>query len=296
VKKNSEKKNSKLLKAGIIAVAVIVIIALVYVFALAPQQNNNGTVNSSSFASRQAYFEEAFKPKRNEYKLFEQAAVFLKKPVSEIPAFFSLKSEQEIFSSLPPVPKDFSETAYLLASGKYFSIGYLEEGYYKQPEFYPNFKEYGLRYWSKPDPKYWVTNGYGSYPAEQWDALKIGEREEFNAIVFFYSSYGVQAFQGVTLMPDSKSRENFDITITPQNFLLEPTFPKFYNGWAHKIEIQGKLKPSAKAGNYTIGINVEVPPRELREKWEFEHKNLYFDAVSGFKPEGNQIQLNITVE
>jgi len=303
-KKTAAKPNKAAWVLGIIIVAVLAVLALSYLQIIpitgnlfAPTNTTTSlTPDPTQFASRQAYFEEAFKPKRSEYKLFEQASTFLKKPVSEIPSFFSLKSEAEIFSSLPQIPEDFSETAYLLASGRYFSIGFLDEGYYKQPEFYPNFKEYGLRYWSSPDPKYWVTSGLGSYPAEQWDTLKRGEREEFNAVVFLYSGYGVQTFQGVTLMPNSESRQYFDITISPQSFLLEPTFPKFYKGWAERIEIKGKLKPNAPAGNYAIGINVETPPRELKEKWEFEHKNLYFDATSAIRPEGNQIQLNIQVD
>ena len=306
-----KEESSKSISKRTILIATIVIIAVVAVFALSAFNmlpftgNVTGTDTTANTASndpsaygvsRQTYFKEAFQPKREEYKLFEKAATFLNKPISEMPKYFSLKNEREIFSSLPPVPEEFSNIAYLLASGRYYSIGYLDEGYYKQPEFYPNFKEAGLKYWTNPDARYWTPHGFGTYPAEQWDTLKVTGRQEFTAVVFFYTGWGVQTFQGITLMPDSESLKNFDITITPQNFLLEPTYPKFYKAWAQKIVITGKLKEGIKAGNYAIGINVGVPPRELKENWEFEHGNLYFDGAVAIKPEGNQIQLNIEVQ
>jgi hypothetical protein len=256
-----------------------------------------GTLNvePSQYAVRQRYFEEAFKPNRSEYKLFENAAAYLKIPTEKVPEYFSLQSEEEIFADLPPIAKDFSEIAYLLANGKYFAIGFLEEEYYKQPEFYPNFKEYGLRYWMQPDPKYWTPHGCGSYPAEQWATIK--KSDEFVGVVFFYTSWGVQTFQGLTLMPNSEARKYFDIEITPQTFLLEPAFPKFYENWAYKIVIRGKPKPDTPPGTYQIGINVESPPADKRAEWEFKYRNIYFDAVAaGIVPTGNQIQFNVTVE
>ncbi len=254
-------------------------------------------VSPMEYAVRQRYFEEVFRPKRDKYDLFEKAAAYLNIPMEDTLEYFSLRNEEEIFADLPPIADDFSEIAYLFANGRYFAIGYLDETYYKHPEFYPGFKEIGLSYWAEPNPKYWTPHGYGSYPAEQWTTLKKGENEEFTAVVFFYTSWGVQTWQGVTLMPDSESLKDFDIRISPQNFLLEATFPKFYEDWAHKIVIMGKLRPDTLPGSYTIAINIEKPPADLRLKWELEHRNMYFDAMaSGIAPEGNQIQFNIMVE
>ena len=268
--------------------------------ATAPMEQGTGTLDEeqlspSQYAVRQRYFEEVFKPKRDQYGLFEKAAAYLNIPLKEVPEYFGLNSEEEIFADLSTPAEDFSEIAYLFAIGKYFTIGFLDEEYYKQPEFYLNFKEQGLRYWAEPDPKYWVPHGYGSYPSEQWTTLKKGGGEEFTGVVFFYSNWGVQTFQGVTLMPTTESQKYFDIEITPQNFLTEPTFPKFYLNWVHRIVITGKPKPDIPAGEYIIGINVQKPPLELVKKWELDYKNIYFDAVSGVKPEGNQIEFTINV-
>lgn len=284
------------LVAGIIVLVAIVAIAWTLV---APKNTPTNTANAGPGGfgvSRQKYFEEAFVPDRKSYDLFEKAAAYTKKPIAEMPAFFNLKNEEEIFSSLPQIPKGFSETSYLLASGKYFSIGFLEKEFYTQPEFYPGFKENGLRFWEKPDPTSWGVIGYGTYPAYQSDTLKLGERENFVSVVFLYASYGVQTYQGVALEQDSASKQYFDVSISPKNLLLDPTFPKFGKNWAEKIIITGRIKPGTPKGDYVIGINLETPPRELKAKWEFEHKNLYYDAASGIGPSGNQIQLNIRVE
>jgi len=274
---------------GIIVVIAIAAIAYTVAAPKAPDAQDFGV-------SREKYFREAFQPDRTEYKLFEKAAAYTKKPVSALPAFFNIKSETDIFAVLPKIPKDFSETAYLLASGKYFSIGFLEGEYYLQPEFYPGFKENGLRYWEKPDPTSWGVTGYGSYPAEQDDVLTVGGRENFTAVVFFYAGYGIQTYQGVALEQDSNSKKYFDVSVSPKNFLLDPTFPKFGKDWAQKIVVTGRLKAGTKPGKYVIGLNVETPPNEVKTQWELAHKNLYYDAASGIRPGGNQIELQIRVE
>src|SRR3989344_5993048 len=186
-----------------------------------------------------------------------------------MPAFFGLRSEEEIWESLPPIPGDFSEIAFLLARGDFFAIGGLDERYYKQPEFYPNFTDHkgGLRQWLDPYPQGWGANGFGTYPAEQWADLKKGETESFEATVFLYSGWGVQTFQGATLFADAASQQFFDVSISPQTLLLEPSFPKFYSNWAHKITMKGTLKPQTPPGKYHIAINLGVPPQDKQKEW-----------------------------
>ncbi|VVB98893.1 Uncharacterised protein [uncultured archaeon] len=250
----------------------------------------------TAYAVRQRYFEEAFKPYRNDYNLFGKAAAFLKMPIEKMPEYFSLNSESEIFADLPPVPKDFSEVAYLLVSGKNYAIGKISSDYYLQPEFYPGFKESGLRFWSEPNPKYWGVNGYGTYPAEQFDTLSLSGRSDFTAVVFFYASYGVQTYQGVTLVPSAETMKNFDVNISPDTFLLTPTFPKFNKDWAQAIVIKGELKPDTPPGDYTLGFLISSPPKEKKEEWSFKYRNLYFDAAGSIGPSGYPIKFNVTVE
>ena len=259
-------------------------------------QSEYTELDSSQFPVRQKYFEEVFRPKRNEYKLFEKTALFLNIPESQVPAYFTLTSEADIFADLPVVASDFSEVAYLLASGRYFSLELLDEAYYKQPEFYPKFKEYGLSYWTEPKSSSWTVNGYGSYPSEQWDTLTIGGREEFSGVAFFHTSWGVQTYQGLTIVPTADAEKYFDIQITPDTFLLHPVFPKFSDEWAYKIAITGKRKKDTQPGDYALGFNVVDPPVEMAKEWEGKYRNLYFSAANAIKPSGNTINFYIKVQ
>ena len=259
-------------------------------------QIDESNPTATQFIVRQQYFEEAFKPHREQYKLFEKASKHLNIPIEQVPAKFALQSEEEIWSSLPSAPKDFSETAYALAAGRYYSIGYLEEPYFLQPEFYPNFKSQALKYWREPDASSWTPQGYGTYPAQQFDGLVRGEREEFTGVVFFHTSWGVQGFQGVTLIPTTETLKYFDITISPDTFLLGATFPKFDKQWAQKIAISGKPKPDTPPGEYRLGFEVVSPPKEFIAEWEKEHKLLYFNAASSIRPSGYPVEFVISVK
>ena len=249
----------------------------------------------TEFASRQQYFEEAFNPRRNEYDLFESAADHLEIPITDVPAYFALNSEFDIFNQLPPVPEDFSEVSFLFASGRNYDIGVFSEDYFLQPEFYPNFKELGLRYWTEPDARYWATSGYGSYPSEQFDTLSLSGRTDFTAVIFFYTSWGVQTYQGVNIIPTKDTLENFDIEITPDTFVLTPTFPVFTANWGRQLVIQGKLKEGKPIGEYAVNFLIATPPLEQKREWQFKYRNLYFDALSAVAPAGFPINFHITV-
>ncbi len=267
-------------------------------FGLPADSSNSVQILPSQFLSRAVYFEEAFTPKRGEYQIFEKASAFTGQPLSEMPRFFNVETEADIWSDLPPVPSDFSKIAYSLAVGRFFDIQSLSKGYYQNPEFYPNFTDPrgGLRYWLNPDPSSWVTNGFGTYPAEQSAILTRGKTERFETVVFMYSGYGAQTFQGVKLFADAQSTRFFDIEISPNTFVLEPNFPKFYREWAKRIYISGTLKPDTPPGNYAIAINVGNPPADLAQKWGSQYLNLYMNGNSGLRPSGNQIELQVRVE
>ncbi len=256
----------------------------------------DGKVTPSQFLSRQQYFEEAFRIDRESYAIFEKAADFSGRLLDQMPAYFSLGDEEQIWSQLPPVPNDFSEIAFLLATGKFFAIQDLDERYMKQPEFYPGFKDTGLRFWTQPDATSWASNGYGTYPSEQWADLTLGETDTFEATVFIYSGFGVQTYQGLSLFVDAASQSFFDVSVSPDTFVLEPTFPQFHPEWAKKILVTGKIKPETPAGEYTITVNVGIPPESKRQEWGTEYRNLYADAASGVRPSGNPITLHVTVK
>ncbi len=253
-------------------------------------------VDVSQTLSRQTFFNEAYAPNREAYRIFENASNYTGKSLEQMPVFFSLNSEEEIFAALPPMPNDFGEIAYLLATGRFFAIDELDESYFLQPELYPGFKENGLRFWTRPDATSWATNGYGTYPSEQFAEISRGEDSEFEATIFIYSSFGVQTYQGITLFADAESLKKFDLEITPNTFVLEPNFPKFGKEWAKKIVIRGHPKVDTPAGVYPIAINIGVPPADKQKEWSLLYRSLYMDGASGIRPSGNQIVLTVTVK
>lgn len=257
-------------------------------------------IDPADFPIREEYFRELFRipdPRSKKYRIFEKAAKHLNKDIEGVKDYFNLNSEEEIFENIPyPPPDDFSNIMYDFAIGRYFAIGLLGEEYFMQPEFYPNFKSTGIKTWTEHDSRYWSPHGFGSYPSVQYDALSLKERTEGTGVVFVHPSWGVQTHQGFSLLTDSESPKYFDITITPQNFKLGPAWPKFAPDWVRRVVINFKLKPGTPPGTYKIMLNVFPPPADLKEQWQYEYKNVYFDAaVSPVRPEGNFIEFIVTV-
>ncbi len=261
--------------------------------------------------SKANYLKEIFKVDRDTYDLFELAAQHRDESVEQVKQFFynccGLVNEEDIFAKLPPLPADFPEVAYDLQVGRLYQIGLLGPEYYKQPEFYFNGSEtssvnkrFAFKAWSEPDLQYWGDYGMLTYPNVQHDTLQTNGRTEFTSTVFVTNGWNIQNYVGVHLIPSSFSQQYFDIEISEEStgqpyFLLEPTFPYYFENWATKVVITGKLKEGTPPGTYYIGINPVTPPKELNEKWNNEHTGLY--APYGFlTPSGNYIDLVITVE
>ncbi|MBI4043997.1 MAG: hypothetical protein HY393_04295 [Candidatus Diapherotrites archaeon] len=261
----------------------------------AASDTQDGTASLGS-PLRKTYFKEAFQPKRDQYNLLETAAKNKGVAVADIERVLELKNEEDIYSDLPSLPGDFGEVAYGIFNGQYLSIGLLGAEYYKQPEFYPGFKDNGFKAWTDFDPQYWTPQGYGSYPALQEDVLVLGKRETATGIVFVHTDWGVQAWQGARITSTAKTRECFDVTITPDAFLLDPSWPRFGSNWGQRIEVIAQLKPACrKQGTYQVELEMVHPPKDLAAQWALEHKNLYFSAAGMFSA-GSLLEVNVKVE
>ena len=171
--------------------------------------------------------------------------------------------DNKVFSNLPKYPKDFRIDAVTIEN----------ESYYKQPEAYPTFKD-NLFYYINPPRDYLGFFGYGDYPAEA--IFHRRPNEEINAVTLFHTSWYIITYQGLELVPviDESIKEYFDVTITPENILLEPTFPVFEYNWTQLVRIKVKLKDPP-PGEYEIGISVSNPSPEISQKWEKEYGKKY---------------------
>ncbi len=224
--------------------------------------------------SREKMFEEKRRPNRDTYGI-----------------------PMEVFEEMPLVPDDFGTMAYMFEIGKWKDLKYFTEGYYKQPEFYPGFEKTGLRWWLEPDPSSWGVIGWGAYPADIWANTFAGT--EFEARTFWHVGWGVQTHQGFQLMPvfpqSSKDQNGlvfntqdpaivskyFDVSFDKKVFLLGPAYPKFDSNWARVVKINVKVHEGTPKGQYVLGLDVGVPPEDIRTEWLKEYKMMYFDASSG---------------
>lgn len=253
---------------------------------------------------REKWFQELRKINRDGYKIIETTAKNKGLTEEQALAYFGLNSEQEIFESLPEPTQEFSEIKYATEQGIIIE-NKITPNIYLQPEFLPNssFEKNCLPYWTQNDPNYWATNGYGFYPARQNTVIKTDLNENnFSGWFIVHSSCGVQTWQGMKLQPQvfSETIENpeqfFDLQISPDEFLLEPTFPKYYRNWAKKITITGTIKSNTPKGSYTITVNPVTPSQNKINEWQAEHLNLYFNAISsGFKPSQNMLEISVVV-
>lgn len=262
--------------------------------------------------SKEKFLQKLYETNRDEYNLYEKAAVKMGVSVQDIQQFFfdccDLQNESDIFSELPPIPQDFPKVAYDVSSGKLYQIGLLGQEYYKQPEFYTFVdqetgvvnREYAFRPWKDPQLDQWGDNGMQAYPADQYTSVSLSKDGTFRAAVFVTNAWNIQNYVGINLVTNDEANDQFDITIIEDQtgksyFKLDPTFPRFGENWATKVIIEGKVKPTTAPGEYTITINPVSPPTELSAKWADEHTGLY--APYGFiKPSDGYINLHIIVE
>ena len=132
----------------------------------------------------------------------------------------------EIFSELPPIPKDFWRYRYQLMRGDIAmeTLANLTSDYYEQPEWirdnfyresepdsYGTCREGildeernvciagGIVNWKEPDIYHWTPEGYGTYPNIMGNVLKQGESDDL--YTFFHTSWKVETYQGFSLVP-----------------------------------------------------------------------------------------------
>jgi hypothetical protein len=209
--------------------------------------------------------------------------------------------ESVVFRELPPYPKDFSEVDIMVENNRYpiaenFSKKIPDENYFKQPEFYPTWEDQGVPLYTplKPGyrPGYVGVVGYGAYPGDIV-VSPIEPGQNFLTVTYWHASWAVAKFQGMSLVvtyptkgetmmgmftveqdPDVV-RNYFDVEITPNTLLLDPTYPLFGPNWAQKVRIEVHVKENTPPGKYLIGISPTNPPKELESEWIREHRLKY---------------------
>ncbi|RLG24315.1 hypothetical protein DRN85_07850 [Methanosarcinales archaeon] len=178
---------------------------------------------------------------------------------------FTPKEQIEYFKNLPPKPDDFDLVERDLYTG-YIDLCALSEGYYLQPEFYGESWKRGEYFYTHHDYTRWAVHGHGAFPANPvfvFGDPKVGSW--ISDCVFYRTGWGVETYQGIRLVADPS--EYFDVKITPDEFLLPPTYPVFDKGWVKKININVSIKNTPPPGKYIINVNTVSPSVESSKRW-----------------------------
>ena len=190
----------------------------------------------------------------------------------------------EVFKELPTLPNDFWKAKSQVMEGRSTAqtLCDLYTEYYVQPEFYRDgFLGVGLNVLKNPDPTHWTPEGYGTYPHEIEAYTFAGE--DITVCTFFHTSFGVETYQGFTLVPVYPSTTMFDgksipinssaseryvsISIEPNVLLLEPAYLIFREGWTRKIRMQISVRNDTPPGIYSVGFDVARAPTSNTIEW-----------------------------
>lgn len=167
--------------------------------------------------------------------------------------------------NLPSKPNDFNTIKSRVEKGILTDICFIEEGYYKQPDFYPIWEQAKISFYDNHDYTRWGIHGYGSYPADsgiKLSNMKVGE--EISVCTIIKSSYGIETWQGVKIEPVENEYFKTEIITQefsnyPNHFLLARSFPVFDKEWAKMITIKVTAKQDVLAGTYNLGFNIVSP-------------------------------------
>lgn len=190
---------------------------------------------------------------------------------------------KEVFSKLPEYPKNFIDVYYMVYLGQLsrleeFSFNYPDKSYYLQPEFYADsFAKQGVQYYTTKNIKF--SGGSGPYPGDVViQGANIGEN--LTAITYYHSSWAITKYQLMKLVPEfpeeaktrmgafvvnqdsEEAKSCLDIKLTPDNILLEPTSPYFYEGWVRKVVVSITPKCS---GNWAVLLVPSDPDKSIEE-------------------------------
>lgn len=144
---------------------------------------------------------------------------------------------------------------------------------YSQPEFYA--ESWMGDMYENHDYSRWGVYGHGAYPATvgvEFNKPAVGHKVGF--ITFYSTGYGIETWQGIKLQCNHKY---FDISLTPDEMLLYPTFPKFHANWSRPIEVVITVKEVPPVGQYTIDVTVTDPSEETSEMY---HNQVFYIGLT----------------
>ena len=237
------------------------------------QTITNGIIDDSILKEKQTLKEEKNPDFRN-YALFDQYAnehgLSLEKTKELFRTFQNIQKEKDIFAKLPKPNNSFAEDRKKLLSGNGFDLESISYQNYLQPEFYLNFDTIGIRKWIENAGKNEKVVGIAATPADQQVIMEKGQTD-FHTNLFVGGTWGATYYQGIGLTYKVTPKTDINITISPNETIIGPTFPTFDPQWIKRIRISGKIGKDVPKGNYTIKIDTKPADIETQLAWSQQY-------------------------
>lgn len=194
------------------------------------------------------------------------------------------KGDIPTFKVIPEKPDDFSAYTREIEFGN-VDLCTLREEYWKQPEFYGDSWDISKeKFYDNPDYSRWGIHGHGNLPNDiGFGVTNMKQGDSVELCTFFHNGFGVWTWQGFRLIPVvNQYGDLFEMEISPNEVMMDPTFPVFGEEWVKQIHIKITAKQDIPEGTYILGYDITSPTAEFsRDKrteilyGEYENKELY---------------------
>ncbi len=175
--------------------------------------------------------------------------------------------DQKVFADLPGFPENFKIIRRDFYDGNLRDYTKIGENYWKQPEWYPSFEQTGLNWFNSHDYQRWGVHGYGFFPGKlSFTVVNMSKGDVLTANSVLHTSWGIETWQGMHLIP-VYNKQLFDVELSPDLLLLEPTFPKFYSNWTQLVKYKIVAKERILPGTYNFSLSITPPPSEKGDNW-----------------------------
>lgn len=204
------------------------------------------------------------------------------------------------FRQIPNPPDDLVAYRRDIERGQLVDLCDIPEEYWKRPEFYDAWDRVKPIFYDNPDYSTWGVYGYGVSPSEvgySVENMKAGD--SFEVCAFFMNGWGVWTYQGFRLI--GTKDEYFLVEVTPNEFMLHPTFPVIEYEWIKKVTVKVTALQDIPIGEYHLGFDAVSPSPDFSRnmtktvlKSHFENKEEYIEECVEFL--NNRDQCNYLID
>lgn len=244
------------------------------------------------------------------------------------PLYFDCEMQKTMFGQLPEMPEDFYAVRNLfLLKFVTFTDKILDERYWKQPEWFPNYEKAGGALDAIKDyieqskvSGTWRTTVWcaGVYPSDFYAKTMAGRN--LTVYTWVRNAPHQWKYEGIQLVEayptcDSFEERGFElgnntvcqdpdyvkqyikVSVDPNLFLLPPNFPAYAPEHTKIIRVDISIAEGMEPGRYVVGFDSSLPPEEFNQQYYSEYGFDYTGSPREFHcAPGPQYRLFIDIE